>query len=70
MSVMHLKLLQNSSSSGLQSNLNKESFVTIHTRTMEGFVDQYEKENMSMKLVMLKQEETFRQQVGHVSSSD
>ncbi|XP_042447583.1 uncharacterized protein LOC122032364 [Zingiber officinale] len=30
---------------------------------MEGFVDQYEKENMSMKMVMLKQEETFRQQV-------
>ncbi|XP_042450044.1 uncharacterized protein LOC122034767 [Zingiber officinale] len=30
---------------------------------MEGFVEQYEKENMSMKMVMLKQEETFRQQV-------
>ncbi|XP_074571975.1 uncharacterized protein LOC141828445 [Curcuma longa] len=30
---------------------------------MEGFGDQYEKENMSMKMVMLKQEATFRQQV-------
>ncbi|KAG6473366.1 uncharacterized protein LOC122026914 [Zingiber officinale] len=30
---------------------------------MEGFIDQYEKEPMSMKTVMLKQEETFRQQV-------
>lgn len=37
---------------------------------MEGFLDQHGKEHISVKKVMLKQEETFRHQVGLTSASD